>query len=34
MNATYEVGGKGSEHAHKSQRDRLTNQLLILHRET
>lgn len=34
MNPTYEVSGLGSEHVHKSQRERLTNQLPILHRET
>lgn len=34
MNATYEVGGEGSEHVHKRQRQRLTNQLPFLHPET
>ena len=34
MNATYEVSGAGSEHAHKRQRQRTTLQLSILHRET
>ncbi len=34
MDPTYEVSGAGSEHVHKSQRERLTNQLPILHRET
>jgi len=34
MNATYEVGGQGSEHVHKRQRQSLTKQLPFLHRET
>jgi len=34
VNPTYEVSGAGSEHVHKSQRERLTNQPIILHRET
>ena len=34
MNATNEVGGPGSEHVHKPQLRRLTNQLTILHCET
>lgn len=34
MNPTYEMSGAGSEHADKRQRQRLTNQLPILHRET
>jgi hypothetical protein len=33
MNATYEVGGSGSEHVHKRQRQRLTLQLSILNPE-
>jgi len=34
MNPTYEMSGAGSEHADKRPRERLTNQLPILHRET
>jgi hypothetical protein len=34
MDATYEVGGSGSEHVHKRQRDRSVKQLLFLHPET
>src|SRR4051812_14939910 len=34
MDATYEVGGQGSEHVHKRQRQPLTKQLPFLHRET
>jgi hypothetical protein len=34
MNATYEVGGSGSEHVHKRQLPSLTLQLSILHPET
>lgn len=34
MNATYEVGGSGSEHVHKRQRQRPTLQLSILDPET
>jgi hypothetical protein len=34
MNATYEVGGQGSEHVHNHQRQRLIIQLPILRFET
>src|SRR3954471_22292304 len=34
MNATYGVGGSGSEHVHKRQRQRPTLQLSVLHPET
>jgi hypothetical protein len=34
MNATYEVGGEGSEHVHKRQRQSRTLQLSILNPET
>jgi hypothetical protein len=34
MNATYEVGGSGSEHVHKRQRQSPTLQLSILNLET
>ncbi|TDW22746.1 hypothetical protein EV650_1592 [Kribbella kalugense] len=34
MNATYEVGGAGSEHVHKRQRQSPTLQLSILNPET